>query len=1565
MMTLNLSSETVKKSMKQNNPILIAKSGLAAAVAVVVLFGLALSVPSASAQTLLMQFNFESTNTVTSFQTTDSVAGVIMNITNAAGAPTDMHGALGTGVGGVGRCIDFSSAGANNNANPVVCTVNNSSVNFGAITNFIATLWVKPTGGAPEFARYFGFGAGSDVDNGAAGSFAFEANNNFTSVQPTVNTVNTTVSGLNIIPNQWNFIAYTYDGTTIRFFEGTDVSPVYQAGSIANSGGAVNIGSAFSLWLGNRPNGRTRGFPASYSDMRVYTYTNTATTNLLEAIRESSFPDPYVIPTTIVPNTAIVGDSVTVSAQAYGTQPITYQWQHAGTNIASATSSTYTIPLVALTDAGSYDLVISNNSGGITPTVVTNTAAILAVRSSVDTLAWLGTNSANWDLASPNWSNTVTTAGGVAYIAADNVQFTDASTNLSITLTTNTLYPSSVTVSSSTNYTFGGTGSLAGQMTLTQNGPGMLTINNANAFSGSVTVNGGIMRMGNAGALGTNEVTVASGATLDFNGVQGPGPLIVNVQGSGSTNQGALYNSSGTVLQNGAGMHGFTMLGDTTIGANGRWDLYGSAGSTGLNGNGHNLTKIGSGSVWLIDSGTNNQLENITILGGTLGFQGTNNLGDPAATAAAYGAGLGFFAIPSDQTINKNIILSNATFTTSGGSLTMNSSIALTGTNVIAAGYQESNTFDVVFNGPMSGTGGWNIGSIQNYFFEGTNTYSGPTILNANSVLTVGANSSLGTSSLINLVNPNATLDVGAMPAGLILGGGQTLEGVANSIILTNIGGINGNIILNTGSTLSPNEALPGELTFNNNLAMTNATINIDLGSDPTQEGNGINSFIFVNGTLALGGLNTIQISPVGPLSSAQPYTIVNYGALTGGASNLHISSSNPRYTISLVDPNTTAGALELSVSGVPQPLIWKGGETPQPNIWDHTYTNFFNSYTNAFDHFYDGDLVTFDDTSITNNVNLTQIVTPGLLTFNNSVTNFNFYGAGAIGGTMDKEGTAAVTLSMSNTPAFLYVTNNAGTLAFNLAVSNASVPATILDNGSGLGTIVQESTNQLTLTGNNTGYNGAIVVSNGVLAYSSTASLGGLGTIYATNTGTLNLGTVASVTTGTKTIVIAGAGYNGQGAINGGAGGGPVPMMTGTLTLSNNATIAASSRWDFATGSTLNANGFTLNKQGTADIWLITANNSTMGNVNITQGVLGFQQGTSMGVTNDVITVESNATCGLWANATTPLNKLITLNGSATIASGGDTNVLLGAITLVTNNTLSVSTAMYLYGPLVGTGGYTVAGGSVLYLLGTNTYSGRTTIGGNSTVSVQPNSSLGSSPTIEIDGGSTLDVSAPGSYTFGAGQTLTGNGTLRGSYIYFGSGSTLSLGFSGSTYNLAVTTNLFFLAGSTNDVVINPGATTNIPSDTVVGPTSVTLGGTLVLNNIGNALAVGDAIKLFTATNYAGSFANIIPAIPGPGLAWNTNSLISNGTLYVTTGTPISVPAITSIKLSGSTLTITGTNGTDSGSYILLGTTNVAQPLANWTPILTNSFDSSGNLNLSTNIINPAVPGEFYIIKQ
>jgi hypothetical protein len=78
-----------------------------------------------------------------------------------------------------------------------------------------------------------------------------------------------------------------------------------------------------------------------------------------------------------------------------------------------------------------------------------------------------------------------------------------------------------------------------------------------------------------------------------------------------------------------------------------------------------------------------------------------------------------------------------------------------------------------------------------------------------------------------------------------------------------------------------------------------------------------------------------------------------------------------------------------------------------------------------------------------------------------------------------------------------------------------------------------------------------------------------------------------------------------------------------------------------------------------------------------------------------------------------------------------------------------------------------------------------------------------------------------------------------------------------------------------------------------------------------------------------------------------------------------INPPRITGIGLNGTTLSISATNGLPNQNYVLLASTNVTLPMIQWTPVLTNQFDSAGNLNLSTNIINPSERQTFYILQM
>ncbi len=81
-------------------------------------------------------------------------------------------------------------------------------------------------------------------------------------------------------------------------------------------------------------------------------------------------------------------------------------------------------------------------------------------------------------------------------------------------------------------------------------------------------------------------------------------------------------------------------------------------------------------------------------------------------------------------------------------------------------------------------------------------------------------------------------------------------------------------------------------------------------------------------------------------------------------------------------------------------------------------------------------------------------------------------------------------------------------------------------------------------------------------------------------------------------------------------------------------------------------------------------------------------------------------------------------------------------------------------------------------------------------------------------------------------------------------------------------------------------------------------------------------------------------------------------------TATLVPAPTITGFAVSGPTLTIMATNGPANAAFVLLESANATLPLAQWTPVLTNSFDGNGAINLSTNVVNPSNPRAFYILR-
>jgi hypothetical protein len=156
--------------------------------------------------------------------------------------------------------------------------------------------------------------------------------------------------------------------------------------------------------------------------------------------------------------------------------------------------------------------------------------------------------------------------------------------------------------------------------------------------------------------------------------------------------------------------------------------------------------------------------------------------------------------------------------------------------------------------------------------------------------------------------------------------------------------------------------------------------------------------------------------------------------------------------------------------------------------------------------------------------------------------------------------------------------------------------------------------------------------------------------------------------------------------------------------------------------------------------------------------------------------------------------------------------------------------------------------------------------------------------------------------------------------------------------------------------VDINKTTGTN---DLITGLASVTYGGTLAVNNLSGTLTTSDSFKLFSAGTYSGAFASITPATPAVGLAWNTNTLTTDGTLRIATGMA-SNPTNITVAVNGGQI-IVSWPADHTGWYLQVQTNSLATGLGtNWVTLTNTSSASS-----YTNAVDPANGSVFYRLKN
>jgi autotransporter-associated beta strand protein len=884
---------------------------------------------------------------------------------------------------------------------------------------------------------------------------------------------------------------------------------------------------------------------------------------------------------------------------------------------------------------------------------------------------------------------------------------------------------------------------------------------------------------------------------------------------------------------------------------------------------------------------------------------------------------------------------------------------------------------------PHGSTGSFAGGRTGNLILNGTlSTRQAIFDLNG-STQTINGISSTATSPLNNIVTDN----LGG--GGLIIGDSDatsTFGGIIqNSVVLTKIGtgtitlsGPNtytgdtivkaGRLITTTASTGSGNFSVSNNAALGVTVASAGGTLpinNLTLASGSSLQ---LNAGTFgpgtaianVTGALNITGTVDISLSGIG-LTAGGPFPILTYnaGTRTGGGS-FHLVTS-PRIVANLTDDGV--GTVSVTIVSADTAIKWMGLGS---NNWD--INNVANTIWqtvpsgNPASYIESGsgnDSVIFNDTATGNTtVNLTTALTPQTVAVTNTTKSYTFTGTGKITGAtgLVKDGTNTLTIANSGANDFSgNITLTAGTLVISNDWNLAN-PIT------GSGALVKNGPGTLTLSGDNSAFSGPVTITGGTLSVQNSASLVAVSAITITNGGSLDIGN-NNVSVGGVPITVSGSGAGGNGAIvnSSGYGGGTVATSFQNLTMAADTTVGGPGRLDFADG-TLSTGGQArkLTKVSTSTLRManLTLDNA-LGDIEIQAGTLSLQGAmSSFGNPANSFIVAGSATLQ-FNSLGIEIDKRLVIQDNGVVNNNGGLNTYDGPVTLQGNGIFNIAgSGMTFTNVISGTGSLSkVTGNAAMTLMASNTYTGDTTIGAGTLFLNEP-ASINASRSIAIGANATLDVNGrlDQSLTLLSGKTLSGNGTLNGSLLVT-NGAVLSPGSGVGTFTVSGNVSL---AGSTV-IEINKPFTNDVLNCFNV----LTYGGTLVISNIGTALAEGDVFPLFPNQNYAGAFSAIVPATPGNGLAWDTNSLSVDGTLKVVAGAfvnPTTNANITSVKLSGTNVLVHGTNNNvpnTSFHYVVLTSTNIALPLSNWTPVVTNPFNPDGTFDY-TNAIVPGTVRQF-----
>jgi autotransporter-associated beta strand protein len=721
--------------------------------------------------------------------------------------------------------------------------------------------------------------------------------------------------------------------------------------------------------------------------------------------------------------------------------------------------------------------------------------------------------------------------------AGDKVTFDDSgSTNPAVNLI-GSLQPSSMTVNAVKNYTFSGTGSLGGAMTLNKTGSGTLTMNTTNNFSGATTISSGAVIVN--GSLSQSAMTVLSGGMLGGGGSLGLSPVL---------NSGANISPG-----NGIGGAGTLTISNSLTESGGvinRFDL--SDDPTGLVKTNDQIKVIGAMSV----SG-NNSIR-VNLLNGPL----LNGI----YTLFKYSSFVG--SVTNFTLINANGVLTNPP-----GEIDVYVNNVRTPGNLKWVGNGVNNNWDT------GSTTDWLNGANADvfYFFDspifddtgstnpainliGTNTPQS-VMFNATKNYTLGGSGRISGFGTLTKTN-SGTLTILATNdfAGptVIAGGTLSVPIVANGGIASPLGAADntsGNLVL-SGGTLrytGANGSTDRGMTLNPNGGTIEVSSSV---TTLTQSGVIVGTGVLNKtgtGSLSLNGVNTFS----GGTTVKQGKVILgNDAGLGAGVITLNGGTNGATFQF-----NNSSGTLNntLNVIGTNNFTLNVGSGTGNNSVSDMTGDGTL-TLNNGTTFSFTGDMTAFSGTIAVGTVTNPRFY-PSLGNPNPNI------GTGSSNAVFDL-GNASVTLNNRNGGITVYIgALIGGANTFLEGATSASNPTTYVIGGRNLDTtfagkifevipartasITKVGTGTLTLTGANT-HTGATTIDGGILLVNNTS-----GSATGTNSVTVNSG-------GT----LGGTGFIfGPVIVNSGGAIAPGTASIGILTLRSNLTLNAGTTLNFKAG--------------------------------------------------------------------------------------------------------------------------------------------------------------------------------------------------------------------------------------------------------------------------------------------------------------------------------------------------------------------------------------------------------------